>query len=97
MILLLGAGSNFQKIGEKSNLHCPCCTGNYPMHFFEKSTALSVFFVRVARFKREYFACCSGCASVFSLSEETGRRITREGTDHLTSAHLGPVVGREKR
>ena len=76
---LFGINSKAEPAGLLDVGRCPVCGGERALSVTRQYQSFSAFFVPLAKFGSKYFATCPGCASVFSVPEEYGKRAAAEG------------------
>lgn len=77
MFLLIGAGPHTKQIGDSQMMICPSCGRFSRMTPYVRRQEIRLFFLPVARFRRQYYAKASCCGEIFQLDPEVGRSIER--------------------
>ena len=72
MFLLIGAGPHTKQIGDSQMMICPSCGRFSRMTPYVRRQEIRLFFLPVARFRRQYYAKASCCGEIFQLDPEVG-------------------------
>ena len=87
MIFIAGISPRLRQLGY-TRAACPACGADGRLHIVKQSQCVSLFFIPLIPFGGEYTATCGGCASVFALSKEAGKRFEREPEQPLSPYDL---------
>ncbi len=77
MIFISGISSKTKDLNFSSRIICPNCEGYGRINVFMTYTGLSLFFIPILKWNKEYFGLTSCCNTTFSISEEIGKRIEK--------------------
>jgi len=77
MIFISGITSKTKDLNFSSKIICPSCGGYGRIDAFMTYTGLSLFFIPVFKWNKEYFGRTSCCNTTFSISEEIGKKIEK--------------------
>ena len=61
-MLIVGWGGNCKVMGEVGLVDCPNCNNTASWQVVETSKQACLYFVRVAKWKRQYFCVCPVCS-----------------------------------
>lgn len=67
---------------------CPACGQTGKLFVVKQYQSLSLFFLPVFSFGKEYLATCGKCASVMELTGEAGKRVEQSPGATLAAGEL---------
>lgn len=86
----MGINSGRKEFAYDRMIICAGC-GSYGRYtVYMTYTVLSLFFIPVIRWNRQYYVKSSCCGSVYRLNPEVGKRIARGENIEITPADLTP-------
>ncbi len=85
---LFGINSDAKASGSIRVGRCPVCGGERPLSVTRTWQNFSAFFVPLVRFHNRYYATCPGCASLFEIPEDLGKRAGRERVCQADASQL---------
>ena len=93
MFFMMGISNGRKDIEYNPNsIHvCKKCGSYCRYNIFCTYMVLSLFFIPVFKWSKEYYAECSGCGTVFSLNKNIGKRIEQKDDVIITSDDIEEI------
>lgn len=88
MFFIVGVSSTKDKLDFNQKMICPGC-GRYGRYeAFVEYTYFSLFFIPILKWNKKYYVRSSCCGSIYSISNNTGDKISRDENVNLTERDL---------
>ncbi|HWT27145.1 MAG TPA: zinc ribbon domain-containing protein [Mobilitalea sp.] len=91
MFFIFGISSGEKKFNFAQTIICSRCGQFGRLEMFMTFTYISLFFIPVFRWNRQYFVKSSCCNTVYSIDPELGKRLSRGEEVELTEQDLHMV------
>lgn len=88
MFFICGVDTRTKEIQYSKTVICMQCGGYGRYQIFMTYTCLSLFFIPVFKWNRQYFVKMSCCDTVYGISPEMGKRISRGEQVDITEHDL---------
>ena len=93
MFFMMGIMDGQKKFDFTQTIICNRCGAYGRYEVFMTYTVLSLFFIPVVRWNRQYYVRTTCCNSVYKLNPEIGKRIARGEPIEIKDCDMQPVGG----
>lgn len=74
---ILGIDNKSKEIKKLDYLNCSNCEQREYMKLIKNYNYFHIFFIPIIKWKEEYYIQCSGCNSIYKISDEKGKEIEK--------------------
>ncbi len=97
MFFIFGINSKREEIGNNISISCPSCDRRGPFRAFVEYSALSIFFIPIFKWNKNYYLESTCCGSLYQVSDEIGRDLERNIRLDLSYSDLKPIYENNSR
>lgn len=96
MFFMMAITQGQKKFDFVQTVICRCCGAYGRFEVFMTFTVLSLFFIPVLRWNRQYFVRMTCCGTIYRLNPEVGKRIARQENVEICEEDLTLVGNRHR-
>lgn len=97
MFFIMGITEGRKRFEQLFSIICPACGNAGRAVVYMTYTCLSLFFIPVFKWNRQYYVEMECCSTLFMLNEEKGRQIAAGKDVIILQSDLTPVGVADKR
>ncbi|MEA4973354.1 MAG: zinc ribbon domain-containing protein [Candidatus Metalachnospira sp.] len=91
MFFMIGITEGRKRFEQLIHIICPCCGNAGKAVVYMTYTCLSLFFIPVYKWNKQYYVEMDCCGSLYRLNEQKGKSIAKGEDVIVTSDDLEPV------
>lgn len=91
MFLIMGISTREEELDFSQMIICPSCGTYGRLEASMTYSYLSLFFIRVFKWNRNYYMRSTCCGSLYTIDEELGRSIEKGRVSRIDESDLNPI------